>query len=132
MGNYTYRTTFSLAPTDLSTTMITGQWAADDAGIDVLINGQTTGITTGTNRYMAFTPFTINSGFVAGVNTVDFRISNQIGFTGLRVEFTAAGTDAPAPGAPIPEPMSLVLVGSGLIGLLSAHRLRRNMLRKTA
>lgn len=98
-GNYDYQTTFIL-PQDGAVT-ITGEMAADDAVMDVLVNGVSTGIST-TNGYAAdeFTPFTLNGTGVAGTNTLDFIVHNNplIGTnppadnqdtpTGLLVDFT--------------------------------------------
>ena len=45
-GAYTYRTTFNLpANANLSTAVINGLWATDDPGLDILINGNSTGQT---------------------------------------------------------------------------------------
>jgi hypothetical protein len=52
----------------------------------------------------------INSGFINGVNTLDFIVNNDGGPTGLRVELS--GTSSVAP-----EPTSLLLIGAGFVCL---------------
>ena len=100
-GTYVYRITFSLAGFDPATATISGQYTTDNNGIDVLINGLSTGQTTPLTAYSAFFPLSITSGFVAGVNTIDFVLFNDPGSppgnnpTGLRVEIS--GTAAPLP-----------------------------------
>src|SRR5262249_46915482 len=88
---------------------ISGLWAQDNSGVDILINGVSTGQLGG--GFGGFTAFAINSGFVAGTNTIDFIVNNGGGPTGLRVEMT--GSASPVTGG-IPEPASLVLMGAGL------------------
>src|SRR5437588_419013 len=44
-GDYIYRTTFDLTGFDPNTANIVGQWAMDNQGLDILINGVSTGIT---------------------------------------------------------------------------------------
>jgi hypothetical protein len=100
VGLYDYRTTFTLSSPGLVT--ITGQWASDNEGPDILLNGISTGNST-TNQFLSFTPFTITGLGVAGVNTLDFLVNNDGGPTGLRVEFFSANV--------IPEPGSLALFG---------------------
>jgi hypothetical protein len=109
-GNYDYRLTFSLSGFIPSSASISGLWAQDNTGVDILINGVSTGQTAG--GFSAFTPFAISSGFVAGTNTIDFIINNGGGPTGLRVEMTGTATAVTSGGAP--EPASLVLIGAGL------------------
>jgi hypothetical protein len=114
-SNYIYRTTFTVpANAILSTVSITGQWAVDDNGTDILINGSSTGQT-----YGLVTPlktFNINSGFVFGTNTLDFLINN-IGIpqfnnaTGLRVDSIVGSFRA------VPEPTSASLAILGLTAL---------------
>ena len=85
-GNYTYQTTFNLTGYDLSKVSVVGGWAVDNTGIDILINGVSTGITSpGFGNYVSFT---ITNGLLAGVNTLDFRMNNTPvtpNPTGLRV-----------------------------------------------
>jgi len=83
---FVYRTTFSLpANANLSTVSIAGSWATDDGGTDIRINLTPTGQTSPFNN--ALTPFSVNSGFVIGTNTLDFHlINNGGGPTGLRVD----------------------------------------------
>jgi len=98
-GDYTYRLSFDLTGLDPASASISGRWTSDNAGADILINGVSTGNANAGN-FDAFTAFSINSGFVAGINTLDFRVNNAgpaPGFTGLRVELS--GTALP-PGAP--------------------------------
>jgi len=117
-GNYVYRTTF-VVPSNaiLSTVSVAGSWAVDDVGTDIRINGISTGQTY--NSFAALAPFSINSGFVLGVNTLDFYISNAfIGNnpTGLRVDKISGNYL-------IPEPTSVCLVG--LAALAGGRMLRR-------
>jgi hypothetical protein len=106
VGLYDYQTTFDLTGMNPNTTIVTGQWSSDNGGIDILINGLSTGNTT--SNFYTWSPFTIGSGFVAGVNTLDFIVQNDGGPTGVRVELSAV--DAP-------EPASFLLIGTGLAGL---------------
>lgn len=124
-GLYTYRTSFSLAGLNALTASISLQLAADDSVTDVLINGASTGFT-----HFGFgtlsNVFTINSGYLAGLNTLDFVTSNGSGLTGnpasLRVEFTSATADV---ASAVPEPGSFALLGGGLF--LSAMFARRRI-----
>jgi hypothetical protein len=118
-GNYYYRTTFDLTGFNPYSAMITGQWTTDNNGLNILINGTGTGFTTPLAAFnQGFFSFSITSGFVAGINTLDFVLFNESGPTGLRVEFLSGSAD------PIPEPATMLLLGSGLIGLAGYGRRR--------
>ena len=73
-GNYTFQTTFDLTGVDPAQVRLRGQWAVDNLGLDILLNGVSTGITS--PGFVSYTPFTITSGFVPGINTLDFLINN--------------------------------------------------------
>lgn len=106
-GDYTYRTTFDLSGLQASTASIIGKCSADNFGVDILLNGGATGFTAG--EFQSYYNFSIASGFIAGVNTLDFIVTNGGGPTGLRVDL--AGT---ADSMAVPEPISLAILGSGL------------------
>lgn len=108
-GNYCYETTFDLTGLDPATAVLTGHWETDDYGLDILINGVSTG-------NLGWLPFSINSGFVAGVNTLDFIVwQSSGGPTGLRVEISGTADS-------VPEPASLVLLAVGLAALTALRR----------
>jgi hypothetical protein len=86
-GNYTYRLSFDLTGFDFSTASITGKWGVDNSGA-IRLNGVSTGI--GSPSYNPLIPFTISSGFHAGINDLDFVITNFAAGgsnpTGVRVD----------------------------------------------
>jgi hypothetical protein len=114
VGNYTYRTTFDLTGLDPSSAVITGLWSTDNNGLDILINGVSTGQTTGFADFGAFTSFSITSGFAAGINTLDFSLNNGGGPSALRVEIVSATADQIGS---VPEPSTLLALATGLVAL---------------
>lgn len=114
-----YRLTFDLTGFDPLTAVITGDWGVDNDGA-ILINGVATGNTlTGgsTNNFNVLHAFTINSGFVAGSNFIDFVVTDLGAPTALRVD-NLVGTARLVNGA-IPEPATwlMMLLGFGAVGI---------------
>lgn len=137
MGLYTFRTTFTI-PEAFASAQITGLWAADNFGGQVpdynnntpdvnlitnyiTLNGNT--ITPGLLQYdFTARAFTISTGFVQGLNTLEFNVSNTIGEfapnpVGTQIVFTSA-TYA------VPEPPVSILAASG-IGIAGFRHFRR-------
>ena len=116
-GQYIYRTTFDLSGAFLPETAILNlNFAVDNSVTDVLINGQSAGIAAGGFGGL-LGPYTIDSGFVAGLNTLDFLVNNAGAAPtpgGLRVEI--GGT------ALVPEPATLGLLGLGALAVLRRRR----------
>lgn len=79
-GAYTldYTTTFDLPDRyDPSSVMITGDWSTDNYGLDILVNGNSTGSLA--PDFVSYYPFTLSGAtgfFVNGVNTIDFQWQN--------------------------------------------------------
>jgi hypothetical protein len=128
IGDYTYTTTFDLTGLVANTAQISGNWAADNDGVSILLNGVATGITanTGDINYGSFTGFSIDNtaNFVSGVNTLAFTINNSGGPTGLRVAMT--GTAEPNSAA-VPEPSDFI---GTAIAFGSVVMLKRNFGKK--
>jgi hypothetical protein len=113
---YSFRTMF----TGTSGMSVTYSCARDDVFYSVILNGvAVTGATC--PFYLLTTPFTISSGFVDGTNTLQFNIAGNGQTDGLLVDIT----DVTIPTSGVPEPTSIVLFASGLIGIAFAGRNRR-------
>jgi hypothetical protein len=113
LGLYHFRTTFDLTGLNPATAVLTGQWATDDIG-DIWLNGA---LMTGNSSltWSTWYPILITTGFIDGVNTLDFVVNNTVlSYIGLRVEIS--GT------ADTPEPASLVLLAVGLAALTALRR----------
>lgn len=111
-GPFTYHTSFDLTGFNPNTAKITGMIAADDQasiylnGIDVFDT-----VSTFSAPWSFFENFSITSGFINGINTLDIYVPNDVetpndGPTGLQLD--VAGT------ASVPEPSTVLLVGLGL------------------
>lgn len=125
-GYYTYRTSFDLSGLNPDTAVIDGWWVSDNFGVNLILNGVITGFTSNGDFMGGTKPnntFHLDSGFISGVNTLDFTVYNApLGFnginpSGLRVELSGTA-------APVPEPSTMFLMGSGLAGLVGYGRKR--------
>jgi len=96
-GVYDYQTTFFAS--SAGTVDLTGVWSTDNEGVDIELNGVSTG-NSNPNQFVVFTSFSIDSTVNAGLNTLDFLVNNDGGPTGLRVEFSSATLAATATGVP--------------------------------
>jgi hypothetical protein len=93
IGEYTYKTTFTLP--SFSAASIVGTLSVDDQIIDILINGVSAGNSVPFGSWTAVSKFSISSGFVVGLNTIEFKLNTIGGPTGLRVD-SITGTYTPS------------------------------------
>ena len=91
-GDYIYTQTFDLSSASISTLRLVGRWACDNDGTIFLngsaVPGSTTATTTG---FYGWKNFFISSGFLPGINTIEFRVHDLGGYTGMRAEISGVG-----------------------------------------
>lgn len=114
-GHYTWTLGFNIAANP-STASFAATWLTDNYGYVELNGTAIAGSTTSApNGYATDTSFSANSGFVYGMNTLTFvvtNVANDSGFnpTGIDVAFTSSNVAA------TPLPAAALLFGSALIG----------------
>lgn len=93
-ADFGYTMSFVIDTTDPTTAMLAGAWGMDNSGIDILLNGVSTGINVPGNGFAALSSFVITNGqvhqgldtngnpisitnfFVPGLNTLECIVSN--------------------------------------------------------
>ena len=116
----TFKTSFDLTGFNLSSVEINGAWGTDNQGLDILVNGNSSGINllgVIADNYETLTSFTINSGFVTGINTLEFIVQDNGGVAAFRTELSGIGVINS-----VPEPTIVWLFFSGLIGIIGLRR----------
>jgi hypothetical protein len=121
LGTFDYTVHFSLA--EGGTHILSGLWGTDNQGLDILINGVSTGISLlGVNagNFTALHAFTttaaLSSLFQLGDNTLTFRIENDGGPGGFRTANLTVAT------TPIPPAILLFMTALGGIGIFGYRR----------
>jgi hypothetical protein len=134
-GSVVFRLTFDLTGLDPTTATISGRWAADNDGT-ISLNGYGPSYWIGSGarslsgsapaNYATFHSFTLDGGFVAGVNHLDIYVSDT-GYPGglIVTDLVGTATALPPPppadpdppvAAPAPAGLLLALTGAGCLG----------------
>jgi hypothetical protein len=124
-GSYDFETTFSLTGLDPSTASITGRFAADNHITATEINGNVVAGAT-TDTFGSYTTFSITSGFVAGLNKLDFRVLDDGQPMSLRVDGLIGTASPQGGGGTVPEPATLALLGIAFAGMGLGKRRKLN------
>jgi hypothetical protein len=122
-GTTTFRLSFDLTGLNPATAQITGRWGVDNLGV-IFLNGVNTGVSLPvftTANFTSLASFAINTGFVSGINTLDFAIQDLGQPLAFRVDDLAGTADPRVPG-PVPAPAALALFGLGLAGIALRRR----------
>lgn len=118
---YSFSTTFNLTGFNLSTVALSGWFAADDAA-SLFLNGNlitstaTCAFQATCSSWDAMNFFSVpNADFVQGVNTLTIALTyNDDNWEGVQLSGEVTGSPT---GSQTPEPGTLLLLGSGLVGL---------------
>jgi hypothetical protein len=122
-----YTVHFTLA--SVSSAILSGSWATDNVGLDILVNGQSTGITLNDhtinafNQMHGFSAALASTFFLVGDNTLTFKVGNDD--PGLIGAFRAANVSVAA--TPIPPSILMFLTAIGGMGFV-AYRRRKGSL----
>jgi len=119
-GVYVYELLVDLTGFDLSSVSIKGMFSTDNDGF-IRVNGAAAAATTGFADFGSLHAFTLDSNFLSGINSIQVGANNGGNPTAFRVEFSEAAGSPIDPTA-VPEPASLLLVGSGIAGLIARRR----------
>jgi hypothetical protein len=118
-GEYIYTLTFDLAGLDHPNAIISGQWSSDNEST-IFLNSVSTGFTIDALSFTSLHNFTISEGFLPGVNTLEFHVTNS--------DPTPWGENPTMllvqnlQGEIVPEPGTICLLGLGGLVAMRRHR----------
>ncbi len=122
-ATYMFSTIFDLSGFDHTTASIFGTAASDDVAT-ILLNGNDVGTIFG---FGSLTDFIINTGFIEGINTLQFSVLNS-SFTGINpmgLLVADIGGIANLAVSAVPLPPSAILFGTALLGLVGIRRRKK-------
>jgi hypothetical protein len=122
-GTYTLTQTFDLTGFDPGTAWLSGLWSANP-GSSILLNGVATGVPLPV--VASPLPFTIQSGFVPGINVLEFRVPTDFSYSffGLLVANLGGAAQRNGIGQPIPNLFDTGVDAQGVVlpgGVLDPH-----------
>jgi hypothetical protein len=126
-GFYTYQLAFDLTGLDPATASISGIYGTDNDG-SISLNGNAPVATTVFAAFGATTAFSLTSGFVAGLNTINVRMNNGGDPTAFFVQFNSATASALSS---TPEPPTVLPFCLGLLGLVLLAFVRKIAFRES-
>ena len=121
-GDYTYSIMFDMTGLDIATAMISAQVSSDNT-TRVLFNDNLLSFDNGSRGYLTLTDLLIEDGFMSGLNTLSFVVSNEP-YEGINPSGLLIANLVGSAMAHVPEPATAALLAFGLTGLAFAGRRR--------
>lgn len=123
---YWFQTQFNLTGFDPSSANLKFRCAKDNSVGSYRLNGGAA-VTGGCGVPFSFgSTQTVASGFVGGINTLEFYVVGDGVTDGLLVDVTDFSVRPGTPPGVVPEPATVSLLAIGLVGILGIARRRRN------
>ncbi|MEQ1949596.1 MAG: hypothetical protein ABL995_20560 [Bryobacteraceae bacterium] len=109
-----------------ATASISGNFSSDNEG-SIYLNSNSPVVTLNTADFGSMHVFTLNSGFVSGVNTIHVTVNNAGDPTAFVVQFGSATATPNVPGVPVPPSIWLTIAGLTCAGFCLGYRQRSGL-----